>query len=98
MAKLFPFECTVCDYEVQMSGKPDRLMLGPTIPVECLNCNTLYDQIQPDDIFTDRQETGVCPKCSSADFRPWDYRRKPCPKCKQGRMKVNPQGGILMAD
>ena len=38
-------KCNGCEYSFVGSGKPDALMMGPTIPVVCSKCNEIYDRI-----------------------------------------------------
>lgn len=100
MATIYQFICDNCEYEAQISGKPDMIMRGETIPVCCSNCNELSDSVQlfyPDGHKKpERSFATLCEDCNTESFEKWDYQKKQCPKCKAGTMKVDKAKGVVM--
>lgn len=56
MATLSTYHCTNCDYSVQMSGQPDALMSGETIPCVCKNCKEITDRLVRFNFETEKEE------------------------------------------
>ena len=99
MAILYTHKCNTCDYTVLMSGKPDQLMLGITVPAECLDCNSIYDEFFPHEPLAYNEEYDPkCPECKSKNSKVWDFKSKPCPKCKTGILAIDKSGDCIMAD
>lgn len=88
--------CNSCDYSFVGSGKPDALMMGPTIPVVCLKCNEIYDRIIHSPIG--EKLNGKCEECGSKKYTGWDYESKKCPQCKDGIIDESDEGVLIMAD
>lgn len=99
MAILYTHNCNNCDYTVVISGKPDLLMSGITVPAQCLDCNSIYDELFPNDWMDENEEyVSYCPKCESKNSKVWDFKSKPCPKCKNGILEIDKSGDCIMAD
>ena len=96
MATWKTHKCDSCHYSFVGSGKPDALMMGPTIPVVCLKCNEIYDRIVNSPIG--EQINRKCEECGSKKYTEWDYKSKKCPKCKDGIIGESEGGVIIMAD
>ena len=78
------------------SGKPDALMMGPTIPVVCSGCNIIYDRITQS--YTGADLDMFCEDCESKEFTSWDYKSKKCPQCKDGIIGESGEGMVILAD
>lgn len=65
-----------------MSGKPDMLRSGGTLPMVCNQCNSVKDVLTGQENLSERK----CHKCSSNQFSLWDYKKKACPKCNHAPM------------
>jgi Zn finger protein HypA/HybF involved in hydrogenase expression len=99
MATLSMYNCTYCDYSVQMSGQPDVLMSGSTIPCVCLDCKEITDRLVRVNFETEKEEIdSKCYECGSQSYEPWDYENKPCSLCEKGTMEVDPDDPIILAD
>lgn len=100
MATRFTFRCTNCNYSVQMSGQPDALMKGPTIPCVCKKCKTISDRLIC--YFPKGTETvepdPKCDECGSKSYELWNYEKKVCPNCEIGTMEIDPEGLEILAD
>ena len=96
MATWKTHKCDSCHYSFVGSGKPDALMMGPTIPVVCLKCNEIYDRIIHSPIG--EQLNGKCEECGSKKYTEWDYKSKKCPQCKDGIIGESDEGMIILAD
>ena len=97
MAILSKYHCTNCDYSVQMSGQPDALMSGETVPCVCKTCKSISDRLIC--YFPEGGESvEPHPTCGSKSYELWDYENKPCPKCENGKMKIELDGPIILAD
>lgn len=100
MAALSTYHCANCDYSVQMSGKPDALMSGETIPCVCTNCKSISDRLIC--FFPEGAESiepdPKCYNCGSKSYELWDYKNKPCPRCEEGTMKLDKEGDFILAD
>ena len=96
MATWKTHKCNSCDYFFTGSGKPDALMMGPTIPVVCSRCNIIYDRITQSNTGADLDM--FCEDCESKEFTSWDYESKKCPQCKDGIMGESDEGTIILAD
>jgi hypothetical protein len=96
MASWKTHKCDSCHYSFVGSGKPDALMMGPTIPVVCLKCNEIYDRIIHSPIG--EQLNGKCEECGSKKYTEWDYESKKCPQCKDGIIGESEGGVSILAD
>jgi hypothetical protein len=96
MATVCTYKCSKCNYTAEVSGKPDVRFAGKTETVVCNKCHELYDELtEPLEPFD--TNTG-CENCSSKKYKIWDYKNKPCPKCKDGKMEKDENGVIMMVD
>jgi hypothetical protein len=96
MASWITFNCNNCDYSFVGSGKPDAVMMGPTIPVVCLKCKEIYDRTIHSPIG--KKLNGKCDGCGSKKYKEWDYISKKCPKCTDGIIDESDEGVLIMAD
>ena len=96
MASWRTHKCNGCEYSFVGSGKPDALMMGPTIPVVCSKCNEIYDRIIESPI--DKKLNYSCEECGSKKYTEWDYKKKKCPHCKNGIIEESKGGQQVMAD
>ena len=96
MATVVSYKCSSCNYSAQVSGKSDALFAGPTETVVCSQCGELYDEVI--EWQMDFEGESGCENCECKEFEVWDYKTKPCPKCKKGKMEVDENGLIMMVD
>lgn len=80
MGKKFTFKCTGCDYEVVVSGGPDRGMRIATNTVVCLDCSELQDVVT-EKYFEVEDPDLSCKFCGSKDLKDWNNSDPKCPKC-----------------
>ena len=80
MATWLTHECDSCGYSFVGSGKPDALMMGPTIPVVCMKCNEIYDRITYSPIG--EKLNGKCEECGSKKYNINESTGKPKPFLK----------------
>lgn len=86
-----------------MSGKPDVLRRGQTLPCVCRKCYEITDRLMSFELDKNsnqmtEQIDPKCYKCGSNSFYEWDYNKKPCPKCQTGTMILDPDGTEIMVD
>lgn len=99
MASLSLYSCSHCDYSVQMSGMPDALLSGSTVPCVCLECKEITDRLVRFNFETEKEEIdSKCYECGSKSYELWDYENKPCPRCEKGTMKLDKEGDFILAD
>ncbi len=84
---------------------PDAGMISRNNTFVCQDCNSLKDLrvVRPDsmDLKADRNkllEGTKCSNCGGHNFKLWDSEKKPCPKCKDGVMKVDKGGFVISWD
>jgi hypothetical protein len=101
MAFLQTFTCNACGYTCMISGKKDALMSGPTLPCACTRCRSLVDvlvgfRLDDHPVVIAEEE---CPACEqTGGLVHWNVRKRPCPRCPQGVMQIDPEGMALCAD
>jgi hypothetical protein len=98
MATWYTYCCNNCTYTVEMSGVPDVLFSGNTIPVVCKKCNGIYDRLTETKGIVVDLENQCCEECGCAEFKLWDYKTKKCTKCDKGKLTIDEDGIITMAD
>lgn len=82
-----------------MSGQPDALMSGSTVPCVCSDCEKITDRLVRINFETEKEEIdSKCYECGSQSYELWDYENKPCPLCNEGEMMEDPNGPIILAD
>ena len=96
MARWTSHKCNKCDFSFTGSGKPDALMMGPTLPVICKGCNNIYDRIV--EVIPKEILDLSCGECGSDEFTQWNYEKKKCPECKEGTIEEDKGGFVIMAD
>lgn len=92
MAILYTYYCDKCDYCASISGHNDSVFMGITETLVCNECNELSDYIVGTS-FGEKFDI-TCDTCNNHNFTNWNYKTKPCPKCKIGKMKI-PKDGII---
>lgn len=97
------YECSSCDYEAFTGAGPDRGMTTSMNTFVCKGCNSLIDlKVVGVGVFGFMPEQNqlvgspTCSNCDGKDFKPWNYKKKPCPKCKIGKMKPAPKPGTMI--
>ena len=80
-----------------MSGKPDALMSGETIPCVCLKCNEIKDRL----ILFNTEGSSLdsrCEECGSQEYQNWDFIKKTCTQCSQGILSIDDEGMQVNSD
>ena len=96
MATWYTHKCCNCDFSFHGSGKPDMLMSGYTMPVSCTKCFDISDLLI--NVINDSLDEFVCCTCENTLYRKWDFESKKCPVCNNGKMVIDEDGPISLAD
>lgn len=57
----------------------------------------LKSSLDPEDSFLTIDDFYICPECNSNNLKPWNNRKRPCPRCK-GKMEIDPDGTLTLWD
>lgn len=101
MAIWYNWKCNACDYVYEGAAMPDVLADGYTYPLECKNCQIIFEfVVPPNDIYKldnlslkgdfGSKADATCPTCKRESLYIWDTDKNKCPK--------NNCEGILFAD
>jgi Zn finger protein HypA/HybF involved in hydrogenase expression len=106
------YKCIKCDYTVLTSAGKDWGMIAVVDTYICNSCKNIVDVCidregetykRHDILFKNMKNKHrldlTCPKCSSkTDLIKWKTRLRPCPKCDDGKMEVDPDGKEILWD
>jgi hypothetical protein len=78
-------------------------MSGETEPCVCKKCRSISDRLLQ---FKEDKLTGEwilkvdpkCPECKSLSYELWDWKKKPCPRCTDGKLKIDRKGLVINSD
>ena len=107
------YKCNQCGYSVLTSGGLDYGFVAVTNTYICKSCKEVVDVTigkhgkvfkkseiaakAKDDFFD--MSYYVCPQCESGKHLiKWSKTKRPCPKCDEGKMDVDPKGDMIMWD
>lgn len=80
--------CPSCTYAVQSDCLHP---FGYCEPAVCQKCNSIYDVNT--EFCGEPEEINKCDHCGEYDYKDWDQKKRPCPKCGEKMVlqgEVNP--------
>lgn len=101
MGTIKTYTCNNCSYSVEISGGKDRGFSAITQTYVCILCKELSDVVVGDinSVNEPSSNQHLCPSCNSGEhFKVWDSKKKCCPQCDGGKMKVDANGIVTLWD